>query len=108
MSEGVKLPVDLLPTLYKQPDEIRILPLIYVDILGDGEIVSSLISAVCTVLSGSGTLSIGTPAVVENGTQIDLPVSGGVAGSRYKITAIAQLSGGGQPEADVEIVMRDL
>ena len=108
MSEGVQLPIRLLATLYKQPDELRILPLVYTDLLGDGEIVTALIAAVATLISGSGILTLGTEAIVENGTQINIPVSGGVSGSTYKISAAAQLSGGGQPEADVLVEVLEL
>jgi hypothetical protein len=89
-------------TLSKHPEETRLYAFDFAQQreITAGQTLASALALSSTRLEGSGSLTIGTPAI--NGTRLEFTIAGGALGDRYEIlctvttSAAATLAGAGR------------
>lgn len=101
----------LLDRFVKQPADIKRYQIDYSEWLGDGETVTSVVTAVEVMNPASGdvgepTMTIGTTQIV-GGTVFEYFVSLGTDGKRYKVTFQASTSDSQTVESEVEFKVSD-
>ncbi len=94
-----------LPTVIHQPTESRLVSMEFAALLASGETLSA-VSSVTADKTTIPALTIGTPAV--SGTKATFRISGGDAGTLYKVTALVTTSAGNTLEGEGNIQCEDL
>lgn len=93
------------PTVIKQPSESRLYTMEFAALLGSGETLSSVVSVNVDKTTASPLLISGQAV---NGTALTFRLTGGLAGTRYKVTGIVTTSGGNTIEGEGIVQLEDL
>ena len=92
-------------TKVKQPAESRLYAIDFVNLLATDDTLSSVTSVLANDESAETGITVGTGAI--SGTEVQFRLSGGNAGTTYKIECIAVTSGGDTLEGDGYIAVVD-
>jgi hypothetical protein len=93
------------PSLLKQPGEDRLYSMDFASMLGVGETVVTVDSV--TALPDDGEISL-DGAAIALGTEAQQRISGGAAGTTYKVTFVVTTSADNVLEGEGNLQVRDL
>jgi hypothetical protein len=90
-------------SLIKQPAESRLYSMDFAGLLAQGETVTTVVSIVA---APTGLTVGGSP--VASGNRVSVQISGGAAGTEYKVTFVVNTSAGNIIEGEGLLQVRDL
>ena len=92
----------LIGSVIQQPGDTLDYDVRYADWLSTGDVVQSATAQVAPV-----GLTVQSPLVVDSGKTVKVWVSGGVTGTRYKVTLTATTAQGRVVEHELRVIIKD-